>query len=79
MLSVDELTASAARQRAEMIARLMQAKDTNGDGLLSLAEMSPRNPACFFNKADTDGNGEVSRAEWDAARPRGPQSARAGN
>lgn len=71
MLSVDELLASAAQQRALMIDRLIQEKDANGDGMLSLEEMSPRNPARFFDKADSDGNGEISRAEWDAARPRG--------
>ena len=86
MLSADELTEAAARQRAQMIERLIAAKDTNGDGMLSLEEMAPRNPGKFFGKADTDGNGEISQAEWEAAQgqmrgrgPRGPHTGSAGN
>jgi len=86
LLDVDELTAAAARERARMIERLMERKDANGDGMLSMEEMQPRDPGRFFDKADTDGNGEISQEEWDAAKeqmrghgPRGPRDGAAGN
>jgi len=82
-LDVDELTAAAERERGRMIERLMARKDANGDGMLSLEEMAPRSPERFFDKADEDGSGEISQAEWDAAkekmRQRGPRNGTAGN
>lgn len=82
-LDVDELTAAAERARGRMIERLMERKDTNNDGMLSMEEMQPQNPGRVFEKADTDGNGEISQAEWDAAkekmRGRGPQGGSGGN
>ncbi len=83
MLDVGELTAAAARQRAQMIERLMARKDTNGDGMLSFEEMQPREPGRVFERADTDGNGEISQAEWDAAKDKmrghGPRDGASGN
>ncbi len=67
-LDVAELTAAAERERARMIERLMTRKDANGDGMLSYAEMQPHTPGRVFERADTDGNGEISQAEWDAAK-----------
>lgn len=81
-LDADELTAAVEHERGRMIERLMEHKDANGDGMLSLEEMAPRSPERFFEKADTDGNGEISQEEWDAAKegmrghgPRGPRGA----
>ncbi len=80
-LDASEL-AAAARERAGRIERLITRKDKNGDGLLSLEEMAPRNGGGerLFARADIDGNGEISQAEWDAAPahrqgngPRGPR------
>lgn len=67
-LDAEELMAAAERERAQMIERLMERKDTNGDGMLSMEEMASRNSGQFFEKADEDGNGEISQAEWDAAK-----------
>ncbi len=82
-LDAAELTAAAARERAQMIARLMERKDTNGDGMLSFDEMQPRDPGRVFERADTDENGEISEEEWNAAkekmRGRGPRGGSGGN
>ncbi len=90
-LDAAELTAAAERERAGRIERMIARKDTNGDGLLSLEEMAPREGSGgrLFARADTDGNGEISQAEWDAAQahrqgsgprgPRGPQTPPASN
>jgi Ca2+-binding EF-hand superfamily protein len=51
----------AARQRA--VADGIPG-DTNADGNLSLAEFTGNNP--IFARADTDGDGTVTRAEFDA-------------
>ena len=86
MLDVDELTAAAARERGRMIERLMERKDTNGDGMLSFEEMAPRDAGRFFERADADGDGVISQEEWDAAKekmrgrgPRGPHGQQDGN
>lgn len=85
-LDVDELTAAAERERGRMIERLMERKDANEDGMLSMEEMAPRDPGRFFEKADEDGNGEISQEEWDAAKEkmrghgrRGPRDGNSGN
>lgn len=59
-----EMTERANAMAAEMISRM----DSDGDGLLSVAEMAAGpGPARFFDRADTDGDGAISRAEADAA------------
>ena len=82
-LDVEELTAAAERARGQMIERLMERKDANGDGMLSMEEMQPQDPGRFFGRADTDGNGEISQEEWDAAKEKirghGPQNGNSGN
>ncbi len=86
LLDADELAAAAARAQGQRIARLIEHKDKNGDGMLSMEEMQPRDPGRFFAKADTDGNGEITLEEWQAAQahmrgqgPRGPQDGSTGN
>ena len=66
-LDVEELTAASERERSRMIEPLIERKDTNGDGMLSMEEMAPQNADRFFEKADQDGNGEISQEEWDEA------------
>ena len=72
-LSADELSAmhlqamtAAAKAMADrMIARL----DTDGDALLSAAEMANRNvPQDLFDRVDTNSDGFIDQAEIDAAK-----------
>lgn len=74
-LSTDELTAMhMARMQeraADMAGRMVTALDSDGDGLLSAAEMAARPmPAMLFGKLDADGDGAVTEAEIAAARDR---------
>ena len=56
-----------AQRGAEMVKRMMDRRDANKDGVLSLDEMTP--PADrgdkMFDRADTDGDGAISKAEAD--------------
>lgn len=59
-----------ARWRPEALQRLMGAlgaADANGDGVISRDELR-RSPPLVFDRADTDRDGRVTRAEYDAAR-----------
>lgn len=59
-------TPEMRQQRAE---RTIQMRDTNGDGLLSVEELSAEmNADTMFARADTDGDGAISKAEFDAMR-----------
>ena len=74
-LSEAELIAAQAQRKAErettretkMVKRMMEKRDANKDGVLSLEEMTP--PAGrgdkMFDRADTDGDGAISKAEAD--------------
>lgn len=57
-----------ATREARMVKRMIEKRDANKDGVLSLEEMAP--PAGrgdkMFSRADTDGDGAVSKAEADA-------------
>lgn len=73
-LSVDEMVAmiETARRAAlvEMVTAQVERIDDNADGLVQsgeLAERAPR-PAAFFDRFDTDNDGVVTQAEFDAAR-----------
>lgn len=74
-LSVEELTAQHVKMLTAMAAgrsaRMIAERDADGDGLLSVEEMaaSPM-PAGMFDRIDTDGDGGVTKAEFDAARTR---------
>ena len=46
----------------------MKALDTNGDGMLSVAEVEGTHLAKHFAKVDTDGSGMITKAEMKAAR-----------
>ncbi len=70
-ISMDELVAmhmNGAQERAEARAkRMIEAQDTNGDGMLSAAELAvPAAPKDMFAKLDADGDGAVTQAEIDA-------------
>lgn len=77
-LSVAELLAAHEARKAaneddrakRMVKRMIEKRDANKDGVLSLAEMTP--PADrgdkMFARADTDGDGAISKAEAEAVK-----------
>lgn len=73
-LSLEEMQAQSARQAQERMAkrseRMLEHMDDDGDGQLSFDEMRPDEArrAKMFSRLDGDGNGEISQAEFDAAR-----------
>ncbi len=79
-LSVEELAAQAearkaerearrAEMGAERIAKMVEKKDTNGDGMLSADEMGDGDRAAkMFEKLDTDGDGAISKEELEAMK-----------
>jgi Ca2+-binding EF-hand superfamily protein len=67
---VAEMTARATEMATQMVADL----DTDGDGLLTAAEMAARpGPARMFDRADADGDGAITQAELDAMHAEGPR------
>ena len=52
--------------------------DGDGDGALSLAEMSDNNAERMFGHLDADGDGVVSAEEFEQAQNRGMHGRRAG-
>ncbi len=76
-LSVEELTAARVAEMTaratDMATRMVANLDTDGDSLLTAAEMAARpGPAMLFDHADADGDGAVTQAELDAIRAEGP-------
>jgi hypothetical protein len=78
-LSSEEMIAAAEARREEMrkamearmSAEMISRHDTNDDGQLSFEEMTPGDVGGrFFDRLDTDADGSVSRAEFDAAAQR---------
>lgn len=70
-ISADELVAQDMVQmkaRAEMHAkRMIAARDTDGDGMLSASELASRTaPKDVFDRLDADNDGVVTQAEMDA-------------
>ncbi|PTN01640.1 Ca2+-binding EF-hand superfamily protein [Rhodovulum imhoffii] len=66
------LTDAQLAQRAET---MMQVLDQDGNGQLSIAELSVRpGPEMMFNQLDADGDGSVTREEFEKGMPmRGPR------
>jgi hypothetical protein len=53
----------------DMAVRMVEMRDSDGDGKLSAAEMIARpGPEMLFDRIDADGDGAVTQAEADAAR-----------
>lgn len=77
-LSEAELIAAQEQRRAErqsnreakMVARMMENRDANKDGVLSLDEMAPAagRGDKMFARADADGDGAISKAEADVLK-----------
>ena len=72
-LSADELSAMVqarmAARATEMVSRMIERHDADGDGLLTAAEFATRPaPDHLFEMADADGDGALTQDELDAAR-----------
>ncbi len=81
-LAKDELAAQREAHHAEVKARgeeRWKASDTDGDGSLSLAEVTASSSwaAGRFDKLDANGDGQLTREEMSAARRNGHEQMRA--
>jgi hypothetical protein len=71
-LSEAELIAAHAQRQvdreAKMAKRMIEKRDANNDGVLSLDEMAPKGDRAdkMFDRADSNGDGAISKAEADA-------------
>ena len=75
LISATELAArtmEGMQARADaMAARRIAAQDVDGDGMLSAAELAtPPMPVAMFERMDSDKDGAISQAEYDAAKDR---------
>jgi hypothetical protein len=70
-LSAEELAAQMVSRMQSRMAHMIERFDANGDGLLQADEMPmPRGNMPFermFEHVDTDGDGQITEAEFDAA------------
>jgi len=67
-LSREELSAKASNRAERRISHMIERHDANGDGVLSMDEMSSRHKGGMFERIDSDGNGTVSEAEFEAGK-----------
>ncbi len=66
----DIATARAADKGGDpqkLLARVMKAKDKNGDGRLTPLELNPAAVRSVFQALDRNGDGKITLAEWNAA------------
>jgi len=82
-LSLEELTAQGVKNVAEHAERMLAKRDANGDGVLSPDEMTKqRRSGKMMERFDTDGNGSISKQEFEEAsnhmRQRGKGQHRSG-
>lgn len=68
--------APTEEQRAEMAARMIERRDTNGDGQLSADEIAA--PVDMFAALDADEDGLLSREEFEAMQAKGRHKGRWG-
>jgi len=67
-LSLEELSAQAAERAAAHAERMLEKRDANGDGVLSPDEMTKSHRSGkMMDRFDTDGNGSISKAEFEEA------------
>ena len=71
VLSAEELTAAATARAAERavenVTKMIEWRDTDGDGALSQAEMAGNNGQRMFDRLDADGDGAISAEEFEQA------------
>ena len=74
-LTSEELVAAASARTAERAAarmgRMIEWRDTDGDGMLSLAEMGGDAGPKMFERLDADDDGMISEEEFSAMQERG--------
>jgi len=70
LLSRDEILARGQGRAERFADQMFQRLDENRDGAISLAEMSEGRGNKFFDRADSDGSGSVSKAEFDTMKER---------
>ncbi|WP_299739356.1 calcium-binding protein [uncultured Roseobacter sp.] len=67
-LSLEELEAAASERAKTSASQMLERLDANADGKLSAEELEkPGRADRRFNRADADGDGAITRAEFDAA------------
>lgn len=69
-LSRAELDARMAARQAAMRTRMIAWRDADGDGSLSMSEIGGGPGEMMFEQADRDGDGAVSRAEFEKMKQR---------
>lgn len=71
VLSAQELQTHASERASRHVERMLERFDSDKDGQLSTQELAENNPMPrYFRRADRDGDGALSRDEFDAARDR---------
>ncbi len=77
VISAEESVAGASAKAGEragmMFTRLLEWRDSDGDGALSQAEMGDNTAEKMFMRADADGNGMISAEEFEQVQKRGPK------
>lgn len=65
-LSAEELAAVSERAKEDRIAKMIERRDENGDGVLSQAEMAPNEDRAdrMFERLDSNGDGAISAEEF---------------
>ncbi|MEE9388847.1 MAG: EF-hand domain-containing protein [Paracoccaceae bacterium] len=66
-------TAKAAERAGMMFTRLLEWRDSDGDGALSQVEMGDGQAEKMFSKLDANDDGVISAEEFEQAKERGPR------
>lgn len=71
-LSAEELAAASERAKEERIAKMIEKRDENGDGVLSQAEMQPGSDRMdrMFERLDANSDGVISAEEFEQMKER---------
>ncbi len=69
LVSAEEIAAHAGKRAGKRAERMLERRDANSDGSLSFDELRPDEDriAKRFERVDTDEDGAISKAEFDAA------------